>query len=202
MRRSIEKVAAFGITIALTAIVIHLLATSPAPSAPARSASAGRAVQGRIDTSDVKEYTSLQALRQDATSVAILRPSSVTRIEMIKGIPFTVTTASVVQTVSGPSLPSTIELRQTGDGNDPDYPVVSDTESYLAYLQPFELQPGVPVGNEYVVIGSLQGLFVQTRSGTAAPPAGPPSATTTFDRVDPSATALPSTITLQQAQSS
>jgi hypothetical protein len=198
MRRSIQKVAAFGISIALTAMVIHLLATSPTPRATAGSA--GRGVQGRIDTSQVKEYTTLHDLRQDATSVAILRPSSVTRIETIKGIPFTVTTASVVQTLSGPSLPSTIELRQTGDGSDPDYPIVSDTKSYLAYLQPFELQPGVPVGNEYVVIGSLQGLFV--RAGTAAAPQSPPAPSTTFDRVDPSATALPSTITFQQAQSS
>lgn len=199
MRRSIQMLVAFGITIVLTAMVIHLL-TSPAPSATARSAERG--VQGRIDTSDVKGYTSLHDLRQDATSIAILRPSSVTRTETIKGLPFTVTTASVVQTVSGTSLPSTVELRQTGDGSDPDYPIVSDTRSYLAYLQPFEFQPGVPVGNEYVVIGSLQGLFVQTASGAAAPPASPPSAATTFDRVDVTATALPSTITLQQAQSS
>lgn len=198
MRRSIQKVAAFGISIALAAVVIHLVATSVAPRATAPSA--GRRVQERIDTSDVKEYTSLHDLRQDATSVAILTPSSTTRIETIKGIPFTVTTVSVKQTISGTPLPPTIELRQTGDGSDPNYPIVSDTRSYLAYLQPFEFQPGVPVGNQYVVVGGLQGLFAQAGAGAVA--ASPPTAATTFDRVDPSATALPASITLQQAQAS
>jgi len=76
--------------------------------------------------------------------------------------------------------------------------LVSDAKMYLAYLQPFELQPGVPIPGQYVVIGNLQGLFEQAGGQVAPTPTG--AASTTFDRVDQEAPALPSTVTVQDAE--
>lgn len=205
-----------GVAVSLIAVVGMLPATGSSRGAGSEPpASRVRAVQERFDVSDVKAYSSLQNLRQDATSVVVFRPSSVTRVETITGVPFTVTTVSVVQTISGTPLPSVIELRQLGNGTDPSFPLVSDSNLYLAYLQPFEFQPGVPVGQQYVVIGGLQGIFEQigaqsaVPSGSAAPststklaPLTTPAPSTSFARVDPDAVALPSTITVQQAQTS
>jgi hypothetical protein len=148
-----------------------------------------------------KEYTSLGELRQDATSVAVLSPNSVRHVETIAGVPFTVTTVNVVETISGATLPATLELRQSGDGSDPSLPVVSNSRGYLAYLEPFELQRGAPVTGEYVVVGVLQGLFEQV-DGQSVPTGPAAAASTTFGRVDPDATSLPSTVTVAQATAS
>ncbi len=151
-----------------------------------------------IETSAVKAYTSLSQLRQDATSVAILTPTSVTRVETIGPVPFALTTVTVSQQVGGVQLPTTLELRQLGDGSAPGYPVVSPGNRYLAYIQPFELHRGVPVPGEYVVIGGLQGLF-EDAGGSSASPAG---ASESFRRVDGDASALPMSVTAQQASAS
>lgn len=151
-------------------------------------------------SSDVKGYASLQQLRQDATAVAVLKPTMTTRIETIQGAPFMLTTVTVVQTISGTTLPASFVLRQTGDGKEPSSPVVSSAKMYLAYLQPFEFQPGVPIRGQYVVIGDLQGLFEQVGGPSAPTPAG--AAAATFARVDQEATALPSTVTVHDAANS
>ena len=178
---------------AVAAVSVVVLAQ---PSTRPSRAAGGRQTTTRL-FSDVKGYASLQQLRQDAAAVAVVKPTTTTRIENVQGVPFTLTTVTVVEMISGPALPNSFALRQTGVSTDPRLPLVSSTKMYLAYLQPFELQPGVPIAGQYVVIGNLQGLFEQA-SGQAAPtPAG--ANATRFTRVDPEATALPSTVTVQDA---
>lgn len=195
-RSIVIKVAGTVTLIGAVALVAILAATpssqglrsharTPATSGPKRS----------LDASVAKTYTSLQQLRQDAASVAVLKPSGVTRVETVAGIPFTLATVAVAQTISGAALPSTLELRQLGNGSDSRFPLVSDAKAYLAYLQPFEFERGAPIAGQYVVIGGLQGLFEGT-------PTSPSGASASFARVDPDATALPSNVTVQQAASS
>lgn len=146
------------------------------------------------DLSNAKAYTSLQALRADATSVAIVQPTPVSHIETISGVSFTVKTVNVEKTVSGATLPQTIELRQAPDPQVPQS-IVTPANTYLAFLQPFQFTPGTQVGDQYVVVGYLQGLFASA-AGTSA------SNTTTFTAVAPGPPGLPSQVTPAQAAAS
>jgi hypothetical protein len=182
----------FGAVLVATLVVIGWVAVQAVSGGGAHSVRKTAV----FDTSNVKAYSSLQDLRADASSVAVIDPSSVTHVETINGIPFTVTTATVQETVSGQTLPSTIELRQTGDGTDPNWPLVSSSATYLAYLQPFHFSSGGQVGDQYVVVGGLQGLFSHTPRDLSA------TGSTSFHSVGDHGPGVPSTVTVDQARAS
>lgn len=159
-----------------------------------------------IDQSYATSYASLAQLRQDATSVALIKPTATTSVETLGDVPWTITTVSVQKTLAGPALPATLGLRQAGQpgdtsGSEGDVgtsPLVSTNSVYIAYLQPFRMSPtGPAVGDQYVTIGGLQGLFQDI---SAAAPSSP--STPAFTPVDPQSSTIPSTVSLLQAQSS
>lgn len=188
-----------GVVAALAAVIV---AAAPGQDSQHRARASTHPIRRTFhaSSSDVKGYASLQQLRQDATAVAVLKPTTTTRVETVQGVPFMLTTVTVVQMISGTTLPASFILRQTGGGRAPSSPVVSSAKMYLAYLQPFEFQAGVPIRGQYVVIGDLQGLFEQVGGPSTPTPAGAASAT--FGRVDQEATALPSTVTVHDAANS
>ncbi len=174
-------------------------ATSHLNSSQAGStASTSRSIQH--SSADVAEsYGSLVALRHDATTVAVLQPTGATRSESIDGIPWTISTVNVLETVSGEQIPGGLGLRQlgSGDGSVPG-PLASPADLYLAYLQPYRTLGGLVAG-QYVVIGSLQGLFEDPTSDATAVLAPSARSDKSFARIDPDNTVLPAAISIAQA---
>lgn len=138
-------------------------------------------------------YTSLSQLRRAAAAVVVFKPTGATSVGTIGTMPYTISTVRVLQRVSGPALPATFGLRQTGkapvviEGCDP---LVSRGHVYLAYVTGFRLgRTGPTVRGQYVVVGGAQGIFERVHD-------------TTFARLDPGAGSLPARITIAQAASS
>jgi hypothetical protein len=182
MRSRLYLTAGVAVLIAGAAILL----VSAGPGARLRSH------RTHADVSVVKVYTSLQALRGDATSVAVIRPTALSHVETVSGASFTVTTVTVQRTVAGATLPQTIELRQTSGGQeDSQSAVVSPSNAYLVFLQPFQFTPGTQVGGQWVVVGDPQGLYVR-------PASAPTSDSTPFSAVAPGPPGLPSQITPAQ----
>jgi hypothetical protein len=199
LRAIVIRLVGFAVVTGAVVALVASLAAGPTahwPRSGVQSSVGSRATTTHFDTSQVKEYASLAALRQDASSVGVLKPTGATTVQTVDGVPFTVATVTIVQTISGMKLPATLELRQTGNGSDPTLPLVSDQNLYLAYLQPFQFQPGVPVGDQYVVVGVLQGLFENVGGSPAD------AASASYSRVDPEATGLPPSVTTAQAAAS
>jgi hypothetical protein len=152
----------------------------------------------RIDASVASSYGSISQLEAASTSTVLLRATASTTSSTVGRVPWTTTAMTVVQVEAGPSLPGTILLRQLGPGVGA--PVVDAGQLYLAYIQPFQWTPGGPdVANDYVVIGGLQGLYQEAASYAGAMPDASAQA---FDRVDALASALPATLSLDQATTS
>jgi hypothetical protein len=96
-------------------------------------------------------------------------------------VPFTTTTMTVISVVRG-NAPNTFRLRQLGSADSADTPVAQQGSTYLLFLQPFELQPGVPVAPDlFVTVGASSGMFQQQGS--------------TFRKTDPDAQELAAVIT-------
>lgn len=117
-------------------------------------------------------YGSLRALGRAASSIAALAPTTASRRLSIDGVPITITRVSVLETLAGKPLPTTIQLRQTGSPGviltGACEPLVTAGERYLAYLTPFRLRhTGAPVDGQYVVTGGSQGLFELCHPTTA-----------------------------------
>ena len=174
-------------TVALLVAAVVLVAAGGGRSHSARAT-------GHLYASQAKQYTSLAQLTQDATSVAVIQSTGAAKTETDGGIPWTITTMRVIRLVAGSALPSTLDLRQAGDGTTVGYPVVSTGNLYLAYVQPFELQPGVQASTgQFVAIGGLQGLFEQ--SGTRVPG----DSTSAFAPVTPGSDSLPANVSIADA---
>jgi hypothetical protein len=142
-------------------------------------------------------YASLAQLRRDAASVALIRPTGAASVEWVHGVPFTVATVRVLETLSGTRPPDRIGLRQLGRAGDSvGGRLVSGDHVYLAFVRPFRWRRGgPPVGREYVVLGGEQGLY--ERPGGSAP-ADPTRRA--FTRVDAAWPALPARISVADAR--
>ncbi len=145
-----------------------------APLAGARRAGSATAptLSRHVVCDAATSYGSLRALGRAASSIAVLAPTTESRNLSIDGLPFTITHASVLETLAGKPLPTTIQLRQTGSPRviltGACEPLVSAGERYLAYLTPFRLRhTGAPVDGQYVVTGGSQGLFELRHPTTA-----------------------------------
>ncbi len=125
---------------------------------PAPAGSGGFLMEG----SSVRSYSSLAELNKDATLVALITPTGTAHVESISGVPFTVATASISRVFKGSASSSLLDVRQLGDATSGGLMVTG--QSYVAFLQPFELLHGHPT-SQYVVIGGLAGLYWQTSSG-------------------------------------
>lgn len=146
-------------------------------------------------------YGSLAQLRHDASSVAVLESTGDASTPAdSSGVPTTVTAMRVVRLLSGSSLPSTVDLRQLGVPGDSGAPVVTTGSLYVAYLTPFQLEPGVDTG-EYTLVGGLQGLFEQS-SGTSVPSDSSSSFTQAAPATAPDEPTMPTAISIAQAAGS
>src|SRR5438309_82951 len=67
-----------------------------------------------LSESRLKIYQSIAELRADSVSVAVVRAGTTRRVELVGGIPFTVTTVTVLQVLAGETVSSTLNLRQLG----------------------------------------------------------------------------------------
>jgi hypothetical protein len=132
-----------------TALTIAVIAAGCGSEGRPKSAGhAKAAATAHIACSVAVSYRSLRQLRRDAQSVAVFKPTWASSVQEIAGVPFTIATVSVLKTVAGAALPSTIRLRQpgapatvTGPGCEP---LVVTENLYLAYLTPFTFRRNGP----------------------------------------------------------
>jgi hypothetical protein len=120
---------------------------------------AGTGGKSEVHVSRATDYQTLDQLRLASTSVVKVVAGAAT-VETLHGIDFTVTTAEVVEVLSGEVLTDTIAIRQLGS----DQIVSRETSErlaagaeYVVFVKPFEMTRGVPTG-QYVVIGG-RGLY-------------------------------------------
>jgi len=139
-------------------------------------------------------YTSLAGLRRTAPSVVVFRATGARTLRKIAGIPFTVSTVSVLKTVAGKHLSSIVKLRQTAAvGVQGCETLVSRGNVYLAYLAPFRLRPGGrAIGGQYVTVG----LFVHGGSVV------PRESAVAFSSLNAGQPSLPRRISIAQARRS
>lgn len=131
---------------------------------------------------------SMSTLTASASSVAVVEPTGRSRVEYVTNIPFTVTTVRVVDSLSGTQLGGEIEIRQPGRSSVEDQAILQPGGRYLAYLEPFMLEPGKVVNpSEFVITGGGAGLYAST--GGAA-----------YSKVDVESSGLPAQTTIGQAQ--
>lgn len=101
-----------------------------------------------------------------AATVVLRGVASSSHVESIGDGPFTVTTVSVADVVSGDNPGRTVEVRQFGDANNTSDELASLLQAgkdYTLYLQPFEFEPGESTG-QYVVVGG-NAAWEQTAGG-------------------------------------
>lgn len=167
------------------------------------AASAGRATTTRqIACSIAVSYTSLAGLRRDASAIAILRPTGVTAVRSIDGVPFTIAKVRILRTIGGGALPSIVALRQLGraglTGEGGCTPLVAKNSVYLDYLVPYRLsRSGPPVSDQYVSVGAGQGLFRHVGRTSVWDVTA-----RSFVRLDQDATSLPARISIAEAKRS
>lgn len=140
--------------------------TAPAveqPTMPATTAAAAQ--QWDMTVADGEEVHSLEEANAAAT-VVLHGVAGSSHVESIGDVPFTVTTVSVTDVVSGDEPGRTVDVRQFGDANNTSDELASLLQSgkdYLLYLQPFEFEPGESTG-QYVVVGG-NAAWEQTTDG-------------------------------------
>ncbi|MBT2501226.1 hypothetical protein [Curtobacterium sp. ISL-83] len=107
-----------------------------------------------MTVADGQEVDTLRAANEAAT-VVLHGVAGSSHVESIGDVPFTVTTVSVTDVVSGDEPGPTVDVRQFGDANNTSDELASLLQAgkdYLLYLQPFELEPGESTG-QYVIVG-------------------------------------------------
>jgi hypothetical protein len=131
-------------------------------------------------------YQTIGGLQADSAAVAVVRATSAKRVEIVAGIPFTVTTVSVLQSLAGPQLGSTLSLRQLGSatirpeaGGGP----VQSNMDYVVFLQHFTFGAGHDT-DQFIVTGEPAGLF-GFRAGR-------------LSRLDPESIDLPASLSLPE----
>jgi hypothetical protein len=144
------------------------------------------------------DYSTLAQLRRASSSVAVVRPTGRTVVRKVGGVPFTISTVGVVETVRGAPLPATLDVRQTGTAAttlDSCGALVSPGHVYIAYLSPFRLRHRGPVvRGQY----SATGLFQHDGSAVPRDPSD-----RSFTDVSPGAgAALPGRISISLARRS
>src|SRR6185437_7153528 len=140
-----------------------LLAVAACGAPQAKSAGHSAAGHVTVDGDRHKAYTSIKSLAADSTVVLIAKAGS-QAAEIDHHVPFTTTTMTVVSSLRG-DAPSTFRLRQLGSAGSADTPVAQSGSTYLLFLQPFELQHGVPVAPDlFVTVGASSGMFQQQGS--------------------------------------
>lgn len=163
------------------AVCVLLIAMAACGAPQAKSAGHGAAGHVTVDGARHKAYASIKSLATDSTAILIAKASS-QAAETDHGVPFATTTMTVVSVVRG-YAPSTFRLRQLGSAGSAETPVAQPGSTYLLFLQPFELQHGVPVAADlFVTVGASSGMFQQQGS--------------TFRKTDPDAQDLPAAVTL------
>lgn len=146
------------------------------------------AQDGAVHGSRAGGDLSMSTLTASASSVAVIEPTGRSRVEYVTNIPFTVSTVRVVDALSGTRLSGEIEIRQPGVSSVESQNVLKPGGRYLAFLEPFMLEPGLVVNpSEYVVAGGGAGLYAS--SGGAA-----------YSKVDVESPGLPLQTTVGQVQ--
>jgi hypothetical protein len=139
----------------------------------------------QVDGDRHKSYTSIQELARDSTAVVVARADA-QKSESLHNVPFTVTSMTVISSIRG-NVPPGFRLRQLGSPGSSSAPVVSAGSTYLLFLQPFQLQPGVPVSSDlFVTVGASSGMFLKDGD--------------VFRKTDPDAASLPPTVTESDAR--
>ncbi|WP_329108565.1 hypothetical protein OG792_07885 [Micromonospora sp. NBC_01699] len=137
-------------------------------SAPAeRSAGAG---QGDIHVSRIKDYNTFAELKAEST-VAVRATAGDARVEMLHGVPFTVTSVKLIGPAVWGQVPplGALEVRQTGSATAVAAdlsPLLVEGREYLLFVTPWIYEKGVPTG-QWVITGD-QGVYVLEGSGDSA----------------------------------
>jgi hypothetical protein len=129
----------------------------------------------QITCSFAVDYKSLDQLRRDTASVAVVEPTGAVRTRVVSGIPMKDARVRVVEHVAGKRLPSTFTLRDIADGSvagsQDCSPRISKGNAYLLYLTRFRLHPKGPgERGRFVVVGGPQGAYMHAAT---PPPADP-----------------------------
>jgi hypothetical protein len=114
-----------------------------------------------VSGSRTRIYHSIAQLDADSVGVALVRATGTQTVERVAGIPFTVTTVSVVNVLRGSLSGPSVKVRQLGGPGvavDEGAPLLQAGRDYVLFLQPFSFGPGQST-DQYTVTGAGAGLF-------------------------------------------
>ncbi len=165
-------------TIGLLGLAVLLAGNGAEPPAPQA------ATVTVLDGSRTAGYGSLRALDGDSDAVVRGVATPDAAVDVVGGVPFTLTGLRVLEVLGGSATAPRVEVRQLGRAgvqvvHAP--PLLAPGRAYVLFLTRFRLGSGRPTG-QYVVTGGGAGEF-EERGGTVV-------------RLDPDATDLPAAISL------
>lgn len=166
MKRN-ENISARLVRPILGASLTVLVLTAAGCGASDHPNAASHGKQQHFDVSHSQRYASMSSLSGDSTLV-VVGVAGASHVEELNGIPFTVTNVSVSQSGSA-QTPATVQVRQTGTADvtpaeSTSSSVLQSGQTYLLYLKPFELNPGVSTG-QYVIVGD-EGIWQKSKDSS------------------------------------
>jgi hypothetical protein len=146
-------------------LTIVLLALAGCGSSAASTPSA---VQNFAHTDRVATFTSIGQLAAASSAVLRVRATNASTVERVQGIAFTVTDASLEETLRGSIPGATVRIRQLGAAGDgattAGVPLVIPGQEYVVFVEPFVFSDDKPPG-QYVIVGGGAGLYALEPTG-------------------------------------